>query len=153
MSWDSPGWKETNREYHAERIKVEFRKPSVVVNNAPKPSTSNISPDIASKSKSLIEKMSLGFPDMTETGKIRNTCNNARHAIKLMGVTCEYDEFHDKLIIGGQTIGQYAGELSDHACLVLRRMIEEEYEFDPGREKNLRCLCAALFGEAFRPDR
>ena len=79
--------------------------------------------------------MSLGFPDMTETGKIRNTCNNARHAIKLMGVTCEYDEFHDKLIIGGQTIGQYAGELSDHACLVLRRMIEEEYEFDPGRER------------------
>ena len=52
-----------------------------------------------------------------------------------MGVTCEYDEFHDKLIIGGQTIGQYAGELSDHACLVLRRMIEEQYEFDPGREK------------------
>ena len=85
--------------------------------------------------RTAIEKMALGFPDMTETGKIRNTCNNARHAINEMGVTCEYDEFHDKLIIGGQTIGQYAGELSDHACLVLRRMIEEQYEFDPGREK------------------
>jgi predicted P-loop ATPase len=37
--------------------------------------------------------------------------------------------------MGGRTIGEYAGELSDHACLVLRKMIEEEYEFDPGREK------------------
>src|SRR5438309_134341 len=74
-----------------------------------------------------IEKMQLGFPDMTETGKIRNTCNNARHAIKLMGIGCKYDEFHDKLIIGGQPIGQYAGELSDHACLVLRQMIAEHY--------------------------
>ena len=82
-----------------------------------------------------LERMALGFPDMTETGKIRNTCNNARHAINKMGITCEYDKFHDKLIIGGQTIGQYAGELSDHACLVLRKMIEEAYEFDPGREK------------------
>ena len=70
--------------------------------------------------------MSLGFPDMTEAGKIRNTCNNARHAVTMMEITCRYDEFHDKLLIGGQTIGQYAGELSDHACLVLRRMIEEE---------------------------
>jgi hypothetical protein len=88
-----------------------------------------------SKKRTGVEKMLLGFPDMTETGKIRNTCNNARHAIKRMDIACSYDEFHDKLIIGGQTIGQYAGELSDHACLVLRRMIEEEYEFDPGRER------------------
>jgi hypothetical protein len=82
-----------------------------------------------------IEKMQLGFPEMTAAGKIRNSCENARHAIKLMGITCEYDQFHDKLIIGGQTIGQYAGELSDHACLVLRQMIEEQYDFDPGRDK------------------
>jgi hypothetical protein len=81
-----------------------------------------------------IDKYQLGF-EITTTGKIKNTCENARRAIKLMGITCEYDEFHDKLIIGGQPIGQYAGELSDHACLVLRKMIEEHYEFDPGRNK------------------
>ena len=52
-----------------------------------------------------------------------------------MGIKCEYDAFHDKLLIGGQVIGEYTGELSDHACLVLRKMIEEQYDFDPGREK------------------
>jgi hypothetical protein len=83
----------------------------------------------------VIEKIELGFPETSANGKIKNTCENARHAIKLLGVKCEYDEFHDKLLIGGQTIGQYAGELSDHACLYLRKMIEEQYDFDPGREK------------------
>jgi hypothetical protein len=83
----------------------------------------------------IIQKMELGFPETTAAGKIKNTCENARHAIKLLGITCEYDEFHDKLIIGGQPIGQYAGELTDHACLYLRKMIEEQYDFDPLREK------------------
>jgi predicted P-loop ATPase len=83
----------------------------------------------------LVERMALGFPDMANNGSIRNTCNNIRHAISKMGLRCEYDEFHDKLLIGGQSIGEYAGELSDHTCLVVRRMIEEHYEFDPGREK------------------
>lgn len=81
-----------------------------------------------------IERLQLGF-EMTPAGKIRNGCDNVRHAIRLMGIACRYDEFHDKLIIGGQPIGQYAGELSDHACLVLRKMIEEQYDFDPGRDK------------------
>jgi predicted P-loop ATPase len=83
----------------------------------------------------LHAKMQLGFPDMTDTGKIQKTCNNVRHAIGLLGIKCEYDAFHDKLLIGGQVIGEYTGELSDHACLVLRKMIEEQYDFDPGREK------------------
>ena len=83
----------------------------------------------------IAERVALGFPDLTETGKIRNTCNNIRHAIGLLGLTCQYDEFHDKLLIAGQPIGEFAGELSDHACLVVRRMIEQQYEFDPGREK------------------
>ena len=87
----------------------------------------------------VIEKieLKLGFPDATPAGKIKNTCENVRHAIKLLGATCEYDEFHDKLLIGGQPIGQYAGELSDRACLVLRKMIEEQYDFDPGPQKIL----------------
>lgn len=98
-----------------------------------------------------IEKMQLGFPEMTTTGKIKNTCENARHAIKLMGISCEYDEFHDKLIIGGQTIRQYAGELSDHACLVLRKMIEEQYEFDPGPQKILDACVQLCLEKRFDP--
>src|SRR5262245_20401664 len=75
----------------------------------------------------------LEFADITPTGIIKPTCANARIAIDKLGVTCDYDEFHDKLLIGGQPIGQHAGELSDHACVYLREMIEREFGFDPGR--------------------
>jgi predicted P-loop ATPase len=83
----------------------------------------------------LAEKAALGFPDVGNTGAILKTCNNVRHAMQLTELTCSYDEFHDRLLIGGQPIGQYAGELSDHACLVVRRMFEEQFGFDPGRER------------------
>ena len=69
-------------------------------------------------------------------------------AIEKLGVICEYDEFHDKLLIGGQPIGQYAGELSDHACVYLRKMIDENSVSIPG-ETDARCLLAAVPGKPF----
>jgi predicted P-loop ATPase len=74
---------------------------------------------------------SLDFHDITATGAIRPTCANTRVAIGKLGITCKYDVFHDKLLIGGQAIAQRAGELSDHACLYLRKMIEQKFGFDP----------------------
>jgi len=75
------------------------------------------------------------FPDITEAGNLKVTAANTRRAIELLDIECRYDRFHDKLLVGGQAIGQYAGELSDHACLYLRKMIDQAFEFDPGREK------------------
>lgn len=148
MSWDSPSWKKARQDYHASRpstngtdidqhtdMLLEGWAPASLHNiNGARPRRANGSSRPPVK-LDAITKMQLGFPDITEAGKIRNTCNNIRHAIKRMEIACGYDEFHDKLIIGGQVIGQYAGELSDHACLVLRQMIEVEYEFDPGPQK------------------
>ena len=34
-----------------------------------------------------IKKLQLGFPEVTAAGKIKTSCENARHAIKLMGTT------------------------------------------------------------------
>ena len=75
----------------------------------------------------------LDFPDITPMGAVRPTCANTRIAIDKLEVICEYDEFHDKLLIGGKPIGQHAGELSDHACVYLRAIIDREHGFDPGR--------------------
>ena len=85
----------------------------------------------------MLERLSLAsqFPDISNTGNIKISVINTRRAIELLGIDCRYDKFHDKLLVGGQAIGQYAGELSDHACLYLRKMIDTEFEFDPGREK------------------
>jgi predicted P-loop ATPase len=145
MSWDSPNWKKARQEYHASRTStnaadIDRHTDRLLEGWAPPPLHSinkarKTNGHARPEKLDALTKMQLGFPDMAENGKIRNTCNNIRYAIKRMEIACGYDEFHDRLIIGGQVIGQYAGELSDHACLVLRQMIEVEYEFDPGPQK------------------
>jgi hypothetical protein len=96
-------------------------------------------------------KASLDFPDITATCTIRPTCANARIAITLLEITCEYDAFHDKLLIGGQPIEQHAGELSDHACLFLRRMIDEKYGFDPKATAMLEACIQLCLENRFDP--
>src|SRR5262245_20588067 len=77
-----------------------------------------------------------GF-DCTPTGTIKKTCANARIAIQAFGIKCEYDAFRVRMSVGGQRIAEHAGELSDNACLVLRKMMDTELGFDPGRANTL----------------
>jgi predicted P-loop ATPase len=86
---------------------------------------------------------SIDFADITTAGAIKATCANTRIAIEKLEISCGYDVFHDKLLIGGQPIGQYAGELSDHACLYLRKLVDDKYGFDPGRN-NIFDACVPL---------
>lgn len=71
------------------------------------------------------------FPDRYENGTPRPTCENTRVAIQALGIECRYDAFHNKMLLGGHAIGQWAGELSDYACLMLRRLIRHYFGFEP----------------------
>lgn len=62
------------------------------------------------------------------------SCANARVAILAMRIDCRYDLFHGRKLVGGQAVEQWAGELSDHACQILRVLIQKHFGFDPGRE-------------------
>lgn len=81
------------------------------------------------------------WPDKDNWGRPKATCRNARAAIRHMGLTCEHDTFHDKLILGGRPIEQWAGELTDNTVHMLRVTIERQYKFDPG---TLSCFDAAV---------
>jgi hypothetical protein len=74
------------------------------------------------------------WPDLGDGGKPSRTCANARKAIEVLGIECRYDIFHNRMLVGGHAIEQWAGELSDHACQMLRVLIKEKFGFDPGRE-------------------
>lgn len=74
------------------------------------------------------------WPDLGSGGKPSRTCANARKAIEALGIECSYDVFHDHKLVSGQAIERWAGELSDHACQMLRVIIKEWFGFDPGRE-------------------
>jgi len=76
----------------------------------------------------------LPWPDRRNNGRPAQTCANARMAIKGLGIDCRYDVFHDRKLVSGHVIEQWAGELSDDACHMLRVVIKQIYGFDPGKE-------------------
>ncbi len=74
------------------------------------------------------------WPDLGKGGKPSATCTNASVAIEALGIDCRYDVFHDRKLVAGHAIEQWAGELSDDACQMLRVLIKDAYGFDPGKD-------------------
>jgi predicted P-loop ATPase len=72
--------------------------------------------------------------DLTEEGDPKRTYRNARAAITALGVVCSYDEFHDRMLVAGHEINQWAGELSDAVNVILRQFIINQFDFDPGKD-------------------
>jgi hypothetical protein len=71
------------------------------------------------------------FPDTDKAGNPRATCTNAAVAIHGLGIDCRKDVFHEKMLVGGHAIEQWAGDLSDDAVHMLRRIIWRKHKFDP----------------------
>jgi predicted P-loop ATPase len=83
------------------------------------------------------ERIEVTAPEWPDTDRKKlptATCANARRAIQSLGIQCRYDVFHDRKLVGGYPIEQWAGEWSDAVCLMLRRFIRDEFGFDPGRD-------------------
>ncbi len=70
--------------------------------------------------------------DTDDDGAPRSTCTNTAIAIAGLGIACSHDRFHDRLLVGGHFIQQWAGDLTDNAVHMLRRNIKRHFRFDPG---------------------
>jgi Virulence-associated protein E/Bifunctional DNA primase/polymerase, N-terminal/Primase C terminal 2 (PriCT-2) len=83
------------------------------------------------------------FPDTTEEGRPKPTCTNANVAIAALGIQCRKDLFHEKMLVGGHAIQQWAGDLSDDVIHVIRKIIRFRYGFDPNKQ-NTTDACVQL---------
>jgi hypothetical protein len=83
------------------------------------------------------------FPDRTEDGLPKATCTNAGVAVTALGIECKKDLFHEKMLVGGHAINQWAGDLSDDAIQMIRKLIRHRFGFDPKTE-NTRDACVQL---------
>lgn len=77
------------------------------------------------------------FPDVNADGEPTGTTTNAGCAVRGLGIICRKDVFHEKMMVGGQAIDQWGGDLSDDAVVMARKVVKHAYGFDPG-EKNMR---------------
>ena len=91
------------------------------------------------------------WPDRDQWGRPKPTCRNARAALRHMGLDCSHDQFHDKLIIGGQPIEQWAGEVTDNTVHMLRVTIERLYKLDPGTGNTLDAAVQECLQGGFDP--
>jgi predicted P-loop ATPase len=91
------------------------------------------------------------FPDVTEGGKVKATCANGIAAIDGLGITCEFDEFHERSRVGGQVMSQWVGDLSDNIVHRVRVLIRERYGFDPGNVHTRDALVQACLCRPFHP--
>jgi predicted P-loop ATPase len=90
--------------------------------------------DHAKVSRRRIARSPAAWPDTGEKGAPKRTYRNTRVAIQRLGIVCRYDAFHDRMLVGGEPINQWAGELSDAVTVVLRQIIVERFDFDPGKD-------------------
>jgi hypothetical protein len=87
------------------------------------------------------------FTDLTKEGGLKaKSCANACVAIEALGITCRYDRFHDQFTADGELLGSYGGEVTDNTPHVLRSLMWEHHQFDPGSDATwdaIRQLCLA----------
>jgi len=83
------------------------------------------------------------FPDRDDEGRPKSTCTNTGIAVAHLGIACRKDLFHEKMLVGGQVINQWAGDMSDDAIQMIRKLIRARYGFDPKTE-NTRDACTQL---------
>lgn len=91
------------------------------------------------------------FKDLGKGGKILATCTNALIAIQGIGLCCTYDTFHEKMMVGGQQLGEWAGEMSDSLTHLLRIMICDRYGFDPGSQSTYDAAVQEALMHAYDP--
>ena len=91
------------------------------------------------------------FPDTDKSGNPKATCSNARVALRGLGIECQHDVFHEKLILGGHPIAQWAGEFSDNAVQMLRVIVHQQFGFDPGLQNTNDAAIQECLQKSFDP--
>ncbi len=93
------------------------------------------------------------FVDFTDKGQLRSTVANTRCAMRMLGLTCAHDRFHEKLIIGGRVIEQWSGEVADNAIHVLKGMIRQKFGFEPSKDAMHDAVVQECLANSFHPIR
>jgi hypothetical protein len=91
------------------------------------------------------------WADVTKEGLPRRSYSNTRAAIQALGITCRYDCFHDRMLVGGHAIQQWSGELSDAVTYIVRQVIIDHFNFDPGKDYVLDAATTLCLENQFDP--
>jgi predicted P-loop ATPase len=107
--------------------------------------------ELGQKAKSFT--VTVQWIDINRGGEPKKSYRNARAALQALGIECSYDEFHDRMLVGGEVMGACAGELSDAAGALLRQVVVDRCDFDPGKGNVNDAVAQLCLEKRFHPIR
>jgi predicted P-loop ATPase len=93
----------------------------------------------------------INFVDIDRGNFPVSSYTNTGIAIRLLGLNCRYDIFHDRYSIEGTLFGNSVLQVSDAVSRRLRLLIREQFKFDPGPQHAMDALYAECEANAFHP--
>src|SRR3984893_14131736 len=101
-----------------------------------------ITPGIPSTSKEydFLQRIEVGWPELTAAGAPKKTMMNGRTAIATLGLDAKLDVFHGRYTINGSHLGGFVGEVSDAVTRKVRERWFMRLGLDPGRDASFDAL-------------
>ena len=86
------------------------------------------------------------------TGRLpKACCADARVAVTALGIECSYDKFHGHLLVKGAVLGEDEGELTDNLAAQIRKLMWDQFRFDPGKNHLDDALTQLCLSNTFHP--
>jgi len=101
--------------------------------------------------KSVLDKLADEWPDMTRSGKPIKSLPNALMTCMKLGIKFEFDAFHNRKRIADHQLQEYQGDISDDAAAFLRKLIIDQFGFDPGKQHLLDAITILCVENRFHP--
>lgn len=105
------------------------------------------------QARSGMAAVSNGWPDCDRYGLPRSTMRNTVIALQRLDFTFSHDLFRHRKIANGAMLDEHAGEISDDACAILRKLVIEAFGFDPKAENVRDAVTQLCLEHTFHPIR
>jgi Virulence-associated protein E-like domain len=97
------------------------------------------------------QEVSEGWPDVYKFGNPKPSMRNALMALVRLDIDFEYDAFHNRKRFGGRALQSYQGNITDDGCTILRKVIIDQFSFDPGKGHVLDAVDTSCLESRFHP--
>ncbi|MCK1346025.1 virulence-associated E family protein [Bradyrhizobium sp. CW11] len=82
---------------------------------------------------------------------LKGSMMNAVKAIEELGLDCKFDIFHNRKIINGSLLSEFAGDLSDAVTRKIRELSWMNFRYDPGTEATYQAVLRHCEEHRFHP--
>lgn len=86
------------------------------------------------KARAAIALDDAGWVEINKHGEPLKSFRNTLLAVARLGVECRWNVFRNRFMVESEALGALGGELNDNACVRLRQMVIETFNFDPGKD-------------------